>query len=128
MSTPTYGGIHRRLKATRGPARGLPCVDCGRAAAVWRCRCSDSSVVVGTNSSGRRVTYSTDLAEYDPACWRHANAYDAERTRDRRATAHLALTPTPKPPRRRQALTSSPPVAAPALEPLFDLDPERRPR
>jgi hypothetical protein len=88
-------------------------------------------VIAGTNSSGRRVTYSTDLAEYEPACWKHANAYDAQRARERRDHGHLAVTPLPpKPPGRRA--TGPIPVAflpaAPVPEPLFELDTEGRMR
>lgn len=116
--TRSYMATHQALRRARGTARGLPCVECGRASAVWRCRCDDSSVVVGTNASGRRVTYSTDIAEYDPACWHHANAHDRARAERRRATAHLALNPLPpKPPGRRSKIVSH---AAPALFDLVD--------
>lgn len=131
--TRSYMATHSALRRTRGSARGRPCVACGRASAVWACfPCADADLLDGTNSSGRRVTYVADLAGYAAMCWTHANGYDRDRARLRRATAHLALSPAAErpatPARPRPAIDPTPPFSA-----LIDGDwrfygnPNRRP-
>lgn len=94
MSTPTYVETHRALRARRGPASSYPCAEpgCPRRASEWSCDCDDSSVIDGTNASGRRVRFSPDVRNYSARCREHHRAHDAAI----RAGQSLVLSPLPK--------------------------------
>lgn len=59
---------HARLRKVRGPAKLLACVKCDGPAQEWAYDGLDPDERTGENSSGNRVTYSTDLGHYRPLC------------------------------------------------------------
>lgn len=58
-----YGGVHQRLKATRGPAAAFLC-PCGFPAAQWAYDYTDPA----PSFDERGCPYSTDLSRYTPMC------------------------------------------------------------
>lgn len=111
----SYSAVHAELRRRRGSARWYLCHWCGtRAARQWACRC-DSSVVTGRNSSGRSVTYSTDIDDYVASCLECHRLYDAQRTQNRRRGVAVAL-----PPRMLRPVVAH--AGSPWLQLTFDLE------
>jgi len=71
----TYYSAHRRVLKYRGPARAHNCIDCGGQATQWSYRGGSRHELSGTALSGWtgqviQVTWSTEVADYDPRCTR----------------------------------------------------------
>lgn len=63
VGAPGYFGVHRRLRATRGPAKEYPCQDCGREGYDWSYLGGDPNEL--TSAVG---PYSLNLTFYAPRC------------------------------------------------------------
>jgi len=59
-ATPSYGTVHHRLRAHRGPAKAHQCVDCGRQAEEWSYN--------GVSEARGAMPFTPDLSEYVPRC------------------------------------------------------------
>lgn len=70
----TYIGVHRRLRAVRGPASAYECPACGQPASEWAYDHTDPEVRV----DDRGCRYSVDLARYLPLCSSCHRQYDTE--------------------------------------------------
>lgn len=72
----TYGTVHDRLRAWRGPARAHRCVDCDRQAHHWSYDhgCPDER-------TSRHGPYSPHLEHYRPRCGRCHKAHDMRHRR-----------------------------------------------
>jgi hypothetical protein len=81
--TPSYGGVHMRLKATRGSASQYTC-RCGEPAQDWAYDHLDPEAL--TDSVGRR--YSTDMDRYRPLCKKCHRREDYDRVLTRRSAKH----------------------------------------
>lgn len=55
--TPTYSGVHQRVRKELGRAADYPCADCGQSAREWTYR-----------HGGGGMPYSTNLDDYEPRC------------------------------------------------------------
>lgn len=73
-SIPTYRGAHTRVRARRGKARNLPCINCGNPATAWAYQGTDPNPLV----SPRGYLYSVDPAHYAPMCTPCHATLDAE--------------------------------------------------
>jgi hypothetical protein len=71
-------------------------VDCHGPATQWSCQCDGDDVIEGRNSSQRPVLYSPNLDEFVPRCTRCHNAYDRDRLKRARSSAHLLIAPLPQ--------------------------------
>lgn len=60
----SYGGAHSRVRATKGPAREFPCIDCGQPAIHWSYDHRDSDERV--NAEG--LKFSAKVEHYKPRC------------------------------------------------------------
>jgi hypothetical protein len=69
--TPSYWGVHRRLRSRRGPAKNFDCADCGKRAATWAYK----------EASG----FSANLEDYRPVCRSCHNRQDRPNGRERKA-------------------------------------------
>lgn len=75
----SYAGLHRRLRAVRGPAAGRPCAECSAPACVWSYDGTDPDE---RNDPARGYRYSLDLARYRArcrSCHRRTTALEVER-------------------------------------------------
>lgn len=64
----SYGSMHKRIRAVRGPAANQTCIDCEKPAAHWAYDHTDPSPSVGFAAKGIQVQYSQDADRYDPLC------------------------------------------------------------
>ena len=95
-----YLALHRRLRAERGPATRWLCELCppgtpDHLGAEFACTAEPADLVSGISGSGQPVLYSPRLVDYVPACLSAHRRYDAARARERRATAHVLVSPLP---------------------------------
>lgn len=60
-----YSAAHRRVRAEKGPASALSCLDCLRPAAHWSYVGGDPNELV---DDARGSAYSLDLSRYVPRC------------------------------------------------------------
>ncbi len=67
----TYGTVHHRLRAHRGPAKAHPCVDCGRQADEWS--------YDGASDARGAMPFTTDLSMYVPRCIACHRRHDSTR-------------------------------------------------
>jgi hypothetical protein len=70
MTAETYHQVHKRLRATFGPARNHQCVDCGKRADEWSYDHGDP------NEKRSVAAYSTDLSHYAARCVPCHRAFD----------------------------------------------------
>lgn len=70
----SYGGIHARLRAQRGPARSFDCVVCLNPADEW--------AYVGTR--GGILPHGDTVDDYAPMCRKHHREHDQESRRARK--------------------------------------------
>lgn len=117
----SYAATHAALRRARGSAVGLPCFRCGKRASGWACTASAADRVRGRNAGGRPVTFSLDLSDYAAACDACRAATDREHAAERRAAAHLALSPLPRRSEPRR-VTLPPSISQPPA--LFDMPEE----
>lgn len=74
VEIPTYSAAHNRVRRSRGSASDLMCIRCHvRWANDW-CYNWAADIEI-TDELGR--TYSADVWDYDPRCWRCHRAFDA---------------------------------------------------
>jgi hypothetical protein len=71
-SDATYTAVHQRVKASRGPASGHPCTDCGGKAEQWSYDHGDPDERF--SEDGR--AYSLDASHYFPRCVSCHKRYD----------------------------------------------------
>lgn len=63
----SYNAVHLRLGKVNGKASERECADCGAPATEWAYNRSGVDEVAAIRG-GYRVTYSTDITQYDPCC------------------------------------------------------------
>ncbi len=80
----SYAGLHRRLRAVRGPAAGRPCAECSAPACVWSYDGTDPDARTDPVDGHR---YSLDPARYRPLCRACQRRATAPRRGGRAATA-----------------------------------------
>lgn len=71
----THRQVHKRLVIDRGSASGYLCVDCSEQADAWTHSWSTWEDVA-QNICGKRLTFSTNLAVYEPRCHACHNQLD----------------------------------------------------
>lgn len=73
-----YERVHRELKQRRGTAAGRPCAapGCEQPAAEWTLVGDEGTLRFDEDTRGRRIRYSTDLADYQRCCVRHNRQLD----------------------------------------------------
>jgi hypothetical protein len=77
----TYEAVHRKIRALRGVARDLPCVNCGAAAAHWSYDHTDpDAITAAARDTGSPVTYSLDIWRYEPRCATCHKRFDKEKS------------------------------------------------
>lgn len=81
VETPTYNGMHRRLRAIRGKARehGCSVADCDRQGDQWAYAHADPNELTSTelwNGVPREIAYSLDPDSYVALCRGHHVALD----------------------------------------------------
>ena len=64
----TYAAVHQRLRRRRGRVTDQLCVECSNPAVAWAYDKSDPEELTEVVHGGKRVTYSADLAHYEPLC------------------------------------------------------------
>ena len=83
-----YEAAHRRVRASRGPAKTHDCSDCGEPAHDWSYRGGcERERISETHSKGR--AFSPDPNMYDPRCKTCHGAYDAQLRRKAREEVAL---------------------------------------
>lgn len=75
----SYGAMHRRIHLFNGPANQQTCVDCGQQARDWSYNHRDPNERIGYGFDGTSLmTYSSDVAYYEPRCKKCHRAFDNE--------------------------------------------------
>lgn len=80
-----YEDVHRRLRASRGRASDLDCVDCGGRAGHWTYSHADPYELQEIRRSGAVVRFSAYPEYYEPRCVICHNRFDRVQTRDFKA-------------------------------------------
>lgn len=116
-----YLAFHAKLRRERGKAEDYLCELCepgtpSHRGAEWACVGAEPDLVPGISGSGHAVLFSRRTEDYRSACKPSHRRYDRARAQQRRADAHVVVSPPrPRHPERPAKIVRVDPTPEPAL-------------